>query len=251
MMLRHLTVLGILMFSAALAAAQPTAEPLRFEAASVKLIPEPVRPRAGRAVNPGRITYPGVTLYGLVTMAFALQRQLLDIPETSNFEFYDVEATMPPGTTLAQRRLMLQTLLTERWGMQFHRVTELRKAFVVTVAPGGIKMREGKRAYNESTSSSVGPTGETFRGTVTVESLLRMVGISLDAPMVDRTGLTAEYKITLHWIPDPGPPSRVAGAEPGTLLREMEKQLGLHVETAMMPIEKVIIDHLDRVPTKN
>jgi uncharacterized protein (TIGR03435 family) len=70
--------------------------------------------------------------------------------------------------------------------------------------------------------------------------------------LVDKTGLTGRYDFKLEFM-DPG-------AQPGaTDIRDpipdvftaLEKQLGLRLEKAKVPVDVLVIDHIEKAPTAN
>jgi uncharacterized protein (TIGR03435 family) len=87
-----------------------------------------------------------------------------------------------------------------------------------------------------------------------------------DRPILDKTGLTGEYDLTVRWVPSvdkdsPLPPEmslaerraererRSRLADPA-MLAAVEKQLGLKLERGRGPVEYVVIDHVER-PSEN
>lgn len=109
------------------------------------------------------------------------------------------------------------------------------------------------------------------------ESLGRMVNESngednsVVPRVVDRTGLTGTYEFTLgfaginksspsleadYLAAHPLPADAVVAAEPGeigpTIFAALEKQLGLKLQKVRnLPVEMLIVDHVDRVPAEN
>jgi uncharacterized protein (TIGR03435 family) len=78
--------------------------------------------------------------------------------------------------------------------------------------------------------------------------------------VVDRTGLTGRYDITLRWTPDrvlqraagtaPSEPIRVNGVEidPNgpSIFTALQEQLGLKLESERGTVEALVIDHIER-----
>jgi uncharacterized protein (TIGR03435 family) len=63
--------------------------------------------------------------------------------------------------------------------------------------------------------------------------------------VVDKTGIEGVYDITLDLKPDPG-------GDPFTVWqRALQEQLGLKLESQKAPVEMLVIDHAERVPTEN
>jgi len=92
------------------------------------------------------------------------------------------------------------------------------------------------------------------------------LGNELDKPVVDMTGLTGDYEFTLIFLPEfrnmPG--MMMAGRGPDgaatpessddaapALLAAVPDQLGLKLEAKKAPIDLVVIDHLEKIPTEN
>jgi uncharacterized protein (TIGR03435 family) len=80
----------------------------------------------------------------------------------------------------------------------------------------------------------------------------------VDRIVIDSTGLTARFDITLTWIPAPG--EWVAPPLPGNITRPprdgpslftaLQEQLGLKLEPQKGPIDVLIIDSVER-PSPN
>jgi uncharacterized protein (TIGR03435 family) len=82
----------------------------------------------------------------------------------------------------------------------------------------------------------------------------------LTRPVIDKTGLTGVYDFTLKYSLDGLRPQQLpatANAPPTdpsggpSLLTAVQEQLGLKLESAKDPIDILVIDHIDKVPTGN
>jgi uncharacterized protein (TIGR03435 family) len=69
--------------------------------------------------------------------------------------------------------------------------------------------------------------------------------------VIDKTGLTGRYDYHLEYqVTMPGqPPPNEFGGPP--IAEALEKQLGLHLEKTKVPVEMLIVDHIERTPTEN
>jgi len=73
-------------------------------------------------------------------------------------------------------------------------------------------------------------------------------------PIVDKTGLSGQFDITLEWNPDIARVPEGAGNAPALaelearpfLFTAVREQLGLRLESDTAPIDVVVIDHVDR-----
>jgi uncharacterized protein (TIGR03435 family) len=138
-----------------------TDKSLTFDAASIKPWVQPGGGgrmmffgggRGGPGSNdPGRISYPVITIKTLLMNAYDVKEYQISGPEWLNTERFVVEATMPPETTKAQFRTMLQNLLAERFKVAVHRETKEMQKYSLVVAKGGPKMKEAAEAPPEET----------------------------------------------------------------------------------------------------
>src|SRR5262249_28299856 len=134
-----------------------TATPLKFDVASVKVSTDDIlwaRPKR----SPGRIRW---TTQGIYLLAYAYGMEWWRISGAEEFgsAIYNIEATTDPHATDAQMRLMMQSLLIDRFGIKAHRVTkEGIKGYALSVGKGDPKMEAAKDeegAENEGSAWSV------------------------------------------------------------------------------------------------
>jgi uncharacterized protein (TIGR03435 family) len=92
-----------------------------------------------------------------------------------------------------------------------------------------------------------------------MEALAQLLADRLGAPVINMTGLEGEYQMTLD-LPMPG--SSTAASLPGVELPpELEpvsvslfstvERLGLKLVQRKTPIEVLVVDNVNRVPTEN
>ena len=67
-------------------------------------------------------------------------------------------------------------------------------------------------------------------------------------PVIDKTGLTGSYDIKLTYAPLNDPSANSANPDIFTAIQD---QLGLKLIPAKVPVDYLIIDHIDRTPTEN
>jgi uncharacterized protein (TIGR03435 family) len=84
--------------------------------------------------------------------------------------------------------------------------------------------------------------------------LTRQLAQSLGRVVLNRTGLTGRYDLTLRWTPDDAPPPLLNGepdpnAPPG-LFTAIQEQLGLKLESGKGPVSVLVIDRIER-PSEN
>ena len=231
-----------------------TAAPMRFEAASVKFPADQsileTRPR--RTV--GRFRWKTQLLY-LLGYAYHLEWwRISEKPASGSVSLgsiYEIEATTGPDVTEDQERLMLQTLVIERFKMVAHRETkDAVQGYALTVAKDGPKMGAVKEekasddpAISDGWVSAHGPSQgvivvEGQRATMLqfTEHLQRLLGTSV----LDQTGLSGKYNFQVEFARDDDPSDYTA-------VVAAIKQLGLKLEKYKGAVEFLVIDHLDKL----
>ena len=111
---------------------------MAFDVASVKLSPIV---RSVTVVTPRRVELTYMSVQGLISFAYGRTIEIVG-PSWLRDVRVDVHAIPPAGTTQTQIPAMLQTLLVERFGLVAHVESRPSEAMVLSVAPGGIRMKE-------------------------------------------------------------------------------------------------------------
>ena len=219
------------------------------------------------------VSFRGVRIAWIVSLAFLPQvllpsedDRIVGLPSWTKSERYDVEAKVdyedvPKWKALSttQKSLALQPLLVKRFNLQSHHETRERPTYSLVVAKNGPKLHKAQPVEaNPSGTSSPDGAGDRDQSTVTpgkivlkgsslsvLANLLSSQGLS--HPVVDKTGLTDIYDITLRWSPADAGSSDATLPSLFTALRE---QLGLKLEYNKNPIDVIVIDHIEK-PSAN
>ena len=237
------------------------AQPQRFEVAAIKpvgMAPPGASISLG-ANDGGRFVARGATVQVLVQLAYNVQRyQIAGAPGWFSDEAFDIEAKpeKPFSPTTEQSKEMIKALLAERFGLRLRRETREGTVYNLVVAKGGPKFQTTStptaQRFVKGGMGSFSATG------VRLEFFLPRVAAQLERPIVDRTGLTGEYDIELHWTPERQANSAVAAQGGGELPEvndpqlssALEQQLGLRLERTKGPIETLVVQEVVR-PGKN
>jgi uncharacterized protein (TIGR03435 family) len=240
----------IALFSPAVAAGQPT-----FDAASLK--PSSATTRGGGFnAPPGRLGVKNQSLRELIKFAFNIHDyQFTGGPGWIDGDRYDIAASTGGESTMAQKRLMLQSLLAERFGLGVHHDTKDISGYALIVAKGGPKFQTAK---TDEGSMMLGPNQRGLRtltvGNSRTTGLAAMLADVLGRPVVDATGLTELYDIKMEWTPDvresplglKGNTVPVSGAGAGSdgpsIFSAVQEQLGLRLEARKAPTDVTIVD---------
>jgi uncharacterized protein (TIGR03435 family) len=94
----------------------------------------------------------------------------------------------------------------------------------------------------------------------TLSTLAGMLGLIVDRPVIDKTGIAGYFEIRLRFSPDdaaPSPPSATDPASPAArapdvpgIFQAIQEQLGLRLVAAKGPVDVLVIDHVER-PSEN
>lgn len=88
--------------------------------------------------------------------------------------------------------------------------------------------------------------GELRFPAVTLQDFAGVLAYIIGSPVVDRTGIPGNYEIRLTYAPIDATDS----LEP-SIFMALQEQLGLKLTHAKVPVESLVIDHADRIPTEN
>ena len=237
---------------------QTVESPPAFEAASVKL--STGSPRNFNA-GPGQIEIRNYTLHILIVMAYGVGYNSLSGPDWLDSVNLDVVAKLPasaaglsPEDRARMTNVMLQGLLAERFKLKVHREEKVVPGYALVVAPGGPKMRRVEPLQFNRGAVMTG--GITARSLPVAQIVASATG-DLGSPVRDMTGLSGYYEFNLTFTPED---KVLAGADntstapddrPPSIFTALQEQLGLRLEPRKFPIQTVVVDHVERVPTEN
>jgi len=237
--------LGVLLLAASGALAQ-TAPPA-FEVASIK----PSASGGGRSnavVNDGGIVLTNVTLRQCVGAAYNIQDPELVGPDWLETERFDIQAKPPSVHPKEYLQPMLKTLLEERFQLATHREVRTMPAYGLVIAKDGLKIKEVEPGEGNTNTS-----GSRFTGTkITINRLTQFLSRLLDLPVIDKTGTQGVFDIDLHFAWEEL--SAAAPKQPSngpSIFTALQEQLGLKLQSEKLPVEVVVVDHIERVPTGN
>jgi uncharacterized protein (TIGR03435 family) len=242
-----------------------------------------------RTTDPGlwKCTYVG--LADLIITAYDLDRYQFTPADWMLRTRFDVAAKVPPGATQEQFRRMQQNLLAERFKLAVHHEPKEMTMYQLTVGKTGPKVKEtaadavltepeagavphftmGKDGFPSFPAGQAGMIGLNgrFRWTesnVTAADMAKKLSGVLAAPVVDATGLKGKYDVDLYWqqpsmgggrgLASAATPEGTAAAEPDenpTIQSALQNKLGLKLESKKGPVDIVVVDHAEKVPSEN
>jgi uncharacterized protein (TIGR03435 family) len=147
---------------------------------------------------------------------------------------------------------MLQTLLADRFKVVVHRQTKELQAYLLLIGKNGPKFQESKSDGESQIDAQKDKMSIVVQRTP-ISQLTDMLSRVLQTPVVDKTGLTGRYDITINVAkylqdlqPTNGPPDVVS-----VLMSGLQEELGLKLESKKTPLDLVIVDHAEKTPAEN
>lgn len=235
----------VLALAAQIAAAQKPA----FEVASVKKA-ESGSPPGDIARNmdksPGHFAMYNVPIRFALEWAYDLQDYEIQGPSwIAGEERYNIVATAPAATN-DQMRLMLRSLIDERFQMKSHWETRDTQCYVLTRGKGEPKLKP-----SEGEPSLGGQGGGPLFHNQPVSRFTFMLTRRLARPVLDETGLkgTYDFSVDLSGLGFNGGEPQDTSAP--SIFSTVQTDLGLKLEAAKRPIKILIVDSANKTPTEN
>ena len=195
--------------------------------------------------------------------------QIMGGPDWVSREKYDVNAkflnAMDDGKFMSlpldersklmdQRRLMLQSLLADRFKLTLHHESRGVPVYSLVLAPGGAKMHEATPGDTYPAGIKVGgkPIGAGLarlkRGELTGQGismgyLAQDLSANLGRQVFDNTGLRGHYDFTLQWTPGENKD------DSAPFIAAMQEQLGLQLIAQTGPVDVIVIDRAEPAET--
>jgi bla regulator protein BlaR1 len=246
-----------------------------FEVATIRLNKSGDDPDRMSA-TPNGLTITNVPLQTIIAVAYHLKdpdfasvaRLIPGAPSWIKSDRYDIRAKMTDSDVEELRnlrsdqqwerqRLMLQTLLVDRFQLRSHFETEEGPIYALVLSKNGPKI--GKEPDDAISRYDSNRTHIKYTAVPVGDLAARLASLT-GRPVVDQTGLTGKYDFNLTWIADEIPsPFSTAGspvASPATdssgpsIYTALQEQLGLKLEPTKGSVQILVIDHIER-PSEN
>jgi uncharacterized protein (TIGR03435 family) len=142
------------------------------------------------------------------------------------------------------RDRMLQPLLAERFHLKAHMERREMPVYEAVIAKGGPKLKDATEEDIKKSRISWGDKGKIECTGVALSPVLSMLNSEVGRNVVDKTGLTGKYDITLEYVPV----ARAASDETGgpSVFTAVEEQLGLKLVPGKAPMDVLVIDSVEQ-----
>jgi uncharacterized protein (TIGR03435 family) len=240
---------------------------LSFEVASVKPVSDTIL--STRPIRKGGRFEWRTDLWYMLGYAYQLQPDRLSGPIPGSGSIYAVEATFDPAASDDDVRLMLQTLLKDRFKMVTHTVTKEVDGYRLSVAASGLRLKEvqpdEKPAPFPDWLRDTSPTAiERAEGSVWTIGITRDVGAItgrrvslaqlsgelerlLQVPVSDQTGVKGNFYFAFQYAS----PSASGDVAVPALSTALQENLGLRLTPQRGKIDMLVVDHIEKVPVAN
>lgn len=237
-----------------------------FEAADVH--PSPVignQFARGPFMSGTRYDLRGATLVDLIVKAYDVTAdKVLDGPNWLEYDRFDVSALVPPKTSAADAKLMLQALLTDRFNLAFRKEERPLPSYVLTAPKGKQKLKEAAGSGDTGCGLSLdqgrpadpaagGPPPTltlsfTCRNMTMAAFAAQMTGMPLAQqfiglnPVQDKTGLEGMWEFNFKYtLPGSG-----SGGDAISLADALDKQVGLKLEQQTISLPVIVVEKANR-----
>ena len=218
--------------------------------------------------------------YKLMLSADQRQAMLARLPKWIDSDQFEIDAKAAGNPTKDQMRLMMQSLLAERFHLAVHYETQEMPVYALTLVKPGkwgpklIRHADGPPCDASAPESAAAddpdavfpPVCDVQEGTrkrngrqvigsrnTTMALLVWALTFPFGParPLVDRTGITGRIDYRLEWTPESNGPAP-NGVEvqpdpnPVTWIDAVREQLGLKLESTKAPVQILVIDHIER-----
>jgi len=219
--------------------------------------------------DPGWVRIQGWPLRHVVAAAYRVRDDKVSGPSWMEDTFFDIDAKLPSGAKADQANEMLQALLSERFGLELRREKRELSGFVLVVGKHGPKLEEAapppasggpeespekrkeqaEARFKEmqkkvrSGGQIPGHSRNSFQG-IRIAQLAAFLTSVAGGPVVDETGLTGIYNVSLETWPG-------TDAEPEQSVFSAVEMLGFKLTPRKIPVETLVVDKVSKTPTAN
>lgn len=227
-----------------------------FEVATIKP-PDPKarsRPMGFYGKAGGRIFFGG-NVRMLIEDAFNLrEEQITGGPDWIRSQWFEINA-IPPETSpsrnirvgnvepTAEQRLMLQSLLRERFGLHYHFETKEGEVYILTRGKKELQLRPPKdpaadpRAIVFTKQGGIAD-GEAEGTNTTLDYVAQGLGRYLQLPVLNETGISGAYD---YYLPPDDPDNHDVIAA----VFDVATRLGLKLKRGRGPVQSMVIDGVE------
>lgn len=231
----------------------------RFALADVRISPRAVTRMSGGFYGTDRFNVQSAEMLDLIRIAYGVPfDKVVGGPSWLEWDRFDVLAKAPDHSTPETMKLMLRTLLAERFHLVVRNEAREQPTFALTAArktelrpasgsgDSGCKLDFQKSLPDEPTGQMTLTYSYTCRNTTmtALGETIRPLIATDPNPILDETGLTGSWDFNFRF-------SFRAATRVASLFDALDKQLGLKVEPRTAPVPVIAVESVNRTPSPN
>jgi uncharacterized protein (TIGR03435 family) len=247
---------------------------LTFDVASIRLAPPPdanFHVSVSSPPHSSRFEATNLPMKALLQIAYGFDAPVVDAPDWATNTFYNIQARsdeaadarlakLTDNEVRLEKRNAIRALLAERLGLKTHLETRNSSIYLLVVGKGGVKMQAAPAPPPPAIGEAPPPPppanvqahgsqhGLEFVGSnASIRAITGALSSMVEAPVVDKTGLTGTYNYTLQfgreWSandPESWP----------SIFTAVQEQLGLKLEAVHESVPNLVVDRITK-PTEN
>jgi uncharacterized protein (TIGR03435 family) len=182
-----------------------------------------------------------------------------DIEAKSDSALAEKLALLPYPDAKDQLLKMVQSLLAARFHLAAHLESRELPVYELVAGKGGVKfspVKDGPKNIVDSSSRGGDVSMTITRSSHAMNDLADMLSRYTGRVVLDKTGLSGIYTISLTFTPDdsrsalPNPDTTSAADAGPSVFTALKEQLGLELKSSKGPVDVLVVDHVDP-PTEN
>jgi uncharacterized protein (TIGR03435 family) len=223
----------------------------KFEVASVKVNrTEGEQQHYPRFAN-GKLIAENATMRSILQVAYGLTAIQITGPGWLDSDHFDLAATSPQGVPDTELMPMLQSLLKDRFNFTAHNEKKEMPVYDLVVLKEGPKFSLFDAAHIPPTPARNGASSMII-GAMTMTGLAGDLTSTVGRLVLNKTGLEGRYFCAVTFSPlTTQANDNATGSGALDIFAAIQLQLGLKMESAKEPVDILVVDHAERVPTEN
>jgi uncharacterized protein (TIGR03435 family) len=251
---------------------QSASPPPKFEAAVVKINKSGQTYRGDHILPSGQFNISNSPLREIIMWAYHVQLQYVTRgPGWIDSDRFDIVAKAPPDTTMDVARLMLRSLLADRFKLRIRQEQKVLPVFALTIGKSGPRLRPpdsfGLAHCGRGSEHGIVAQHHVRCTNMTLSDLAEFLPDlavrDIGYPVVDLTGIKGSYDFDLDFRLDLAPQWDGAGrgSQPDvdvsdpvngpTIFEDLDTQFGLRLEAKKQAMPVIVVEDAVRVPEGN
>jgi uncharacterized protein (TIGR03435 family) len=285
--MKLITATILALFATGLTFAQSEPKP-KFDAADIHSSAKTPNPFPRTApVRGGRYEIKTATMVDLIRIAYGFSPdKILGGPNWLEMDLFDITAKVPADSTPETHKLMLQSLLEDRFKLAVHTDTKPLPTYALTAgkklvmkeatgseesgckpqtssaAPqeGGVRLFMSSSNGGAPVTLNLGPgmtvtyncRNMTMAAFASGLRTMMMTGAQLGSnPILEETGLKGAWNFDLRYSMSLNGPMMGETSDRVSIFTALEKQAGLKLEERPVPTPVIVVDSVERKPSAN